>query len=540
MNLTPNELFGHLRSVLHQPASAYTWARVCTLLDAAREPELSEELIPYVNTHMRGWPDRLRRLPRHWCNRLNMGQDVPQLALVKQIDLSRIFGKPSVMEPLQQAIQEGVLEPTRVSLHEPVEIEHVRTLLRNMHHLPLTHLEAPGLESIAGESMALDEFMNFERLESLSLLDAWSDDEELLDVLSNLQHLDTLKEIGLTIRPQGSMRSLWALLLQTSQLRTRLESITLQADPRSEATGSSLLWEAIESHGLFFDEPWPVLESLTFRQVEFPSSLSSTAQAFKLPALRCIKFESCIIDMEGLRGVLWMLGASPIVRLEFNHCYLSEQALELIASHDALRQRLEHLSLASNVMGFDVDALRDVFGDVKWPKLRTLNLGFVEIRCASHEPLETHEGEPMFPVLDKLVLGSARISEPAYYALTRSELPSLRTLFCANMDITGLDDPQRAHMRSLRQMTTAPWFERLRALDLPKLQWTADMFEHIAGARMPALRELYGALDLSLNMGHIAHASWLGHLDVLKPEISRPPWYDGRIAPHYHELVHRS
>lgn len=540
MTRSDQDLFGHVRSVLHMPPGAMAWARLCTLLDGAREPALSEQLIPYALEHLRAWPDELRRLPRHWCRRLDMGQDIPQLAMVRHIDISGTYSSVHVLDALHRAIERGTCHPTHVKLHAPRDISHSLTLLRALAHLPLRELAAPGLTQLAPEPMPIEEFMNLSELRMIAFHDGIDDVRDQLDVLMSAQHMPALESLGLRITPMNATQSMWASHLHRAPLRTRLRRLEIGANMDAPVYEWPPIWEALTTHGTFFNEPWPHLHTLVLRDVEIPALLSSGSLRAKLPALHTLKLESCPIDLEGLRGLLNVFEGSPITRLDLHDCDMSERAIGLIASDDALRLRLEHLSISSTVGHFNVKHLHNVFGGVRWPALRTLNLGFSEIHCAQSDSMEMSDGTSMFPALQKLVLGGARLSESAYYALVRSALPALRTLYCANMEILCHLDAQRSHGRTLRQLTTAPWFEQLAQLELPKLVWNSDMFTHIAGLELPCLRELHGAPDLILHLKEMHSAVWLKRLDVLKPEISKPPWYDGRIAPHYHELLNQA
>lgn len=77
-----SEAFGEARSALSQPPSEAAWQALTQALEHARGPIVEEQLLPYCEARLRGWPEHLRRAPTAWAARLlREGHDIPALRL---------------------------------------------------------------------------------------------------------------------------------------------------------------------------------------------------------------------------------------------------------------------------------------------------------------------------------------------------------------------------------------------------------------------------------------------------------------------------
>ena len=70
------EDFGELRSALHSP-SRDSWRLVCLTVErgmARDAAAFADRVLPYVESHLHGWPSSLRVLPERWLQLLIKGQ----------------------------------------------------------------------------------------------------------------------------------------------------------------------------------------------------------------------------------------------------------------------------------------------------------------------------------------------------------------------------------------------------------------------------------------------------------------------------------
>ena len=86
------ELFGELRALGHQRLDSGRWNKLCRILDAWPGTEsMRQEVIPYLTTALAGAtidPEKnTLYAPVSWLHRAFEGEDLPQLALGKGIDI---------------------------------------------------------------------------------------------------------------------------------------------------------------------------------------------------------------------------------------------------------------------------------------------------------------------------------------------------------------------------------------------------------------------------------------------------------------------
>jgi hypothetical protein len=80
---TVEEDFGSIRSLVQTP-SWVNWRKLCGLLDRHRThwetPIFQEQVIPYLDGHLRHWSDSVLRYAQHaWIEAALLGEDIPQL-----------------------------------------------------------------------------------------------------------------------------------------------------------------------------------------------------------------------------------------------------------------------------------------------------------------------------------------------------------------------------------------------------------------------------------------------------------------------------
>ncbi len=86
--MTPDALFGDLRSILQRPASSETWGALCDHLDLWSNDALEAVALPYSLDIITRWPGELERTaPKRWVERLLAGEDVASLVVVNTLSL---------------------------------------------------------------------------------------------------------------------------------------------------------------------------------------------------------------------------------------------------------------------------------------------------------------------------------------------------------------------------------------------------------------------------------------------------------------------
>ena len=81
----PGAIFGDVRSLMQGPAQAQTWRALTLALDGAKEEGLQQQLLPYLESALRRWPDELRLLPERWISAALSGQAPPWLSLGRSL-----------------------------------------------------------------------------------------------------------------------------------------------------------------------------------------------------------------------------------------------------------------------------------------------------------------------------------------------------------------------------------------------------------------------------------------------------------------------
>jgi Ran GTPase-activating protein (RanGAP) involved in mRNA processing and transport len=79
--MTPDALFGDLRSILQQPASTLTWEALCQHLDLWSNDTLEQLALPYAAATLARWPAALSRSNARWVRDVIAGTPRPALAL---------------------------------------------------------------------------------------------------------------------------------------------------------------------------------------------------------------------------------------------------------------------------------------------------------------------------------------------------------------------------------------------------------------------------------------------------------------------------
>lgn len=90
-------LFGELRSLLQQAPSEAVWEALCALLESVTpSPRFEEVERPYLESHLRSWPDALRVAPAGWVTPIFMDAPSPLLQWARVVDLRAhyLYGEP--------------------------------------------------------------------------------------------------------------------------------------------------------------------------------------------------------------------------------------------------------------------------------------------------------------------------------------------------------------------------------------------------------------------------------------------------------------
>ena len=82
-------MFGEIRSAAQRAPGEAAWEAICAAVEAVEPARLREEVVPYLNAHLRHWPDAARRVPARWLRALWRGEPAPieALAITRRLEL---------------------------------------------------------------------------------------------------------------------------------------------------------------------------------------------------------------------------------------------------------------------------------------------------------------------------------------------------------------------------------------------------------------------------------------------------------------------
>lgn len=159
--------FGELRALLSQPPGLINWISLCNLLDRAASyslREVREVWLPYLEDHLRTWPDHLRNCPSNWLGSLILGEGVPMLSITRSVTIS--------------------------------QSAHMNVLLANFQSSPYTskirRMEIRAISLMGAKVKSLFGGVTLPQITSLGLMHVWSDAQGMLHCFECLPNITTL------------------------------------------------------------------------------------------------------------------------------------------------------------------------------------------------------------------------------------------------------------------------------------------------------------------------------------------------------------
>ncbi len=524
------------------------WATLCTLMDQLPLTELEHEVLPYIRTMTaRASSHQPRPLPRLWARRTKHLDNLPQLSLINIFSLDAEQLAHHVIPDLLTYLQHHPTQTQALGFRGPIfqesatdinalisQQENLNTLkLNNTHILNALHPDhitpwCSHLHSLSlhEPNLTPGQFARFIQTPTLHTL-----------------------ALGLPGHEEDA-RTTIDILHHDTNLHKRLKKLEITGPTPWTSLGQRYHREHFDRLQLnqqhLLERQWKSLHTLTLREWNIPSSFSSSWRQFDLPELHTLRLESCVLDDEAFLGIMRALKDSPLEHLHVVSCRVTWRGVKRVLDELDIRLNLKTLNLTANPLLAQHDIHQNLFHDaLPWPKLENLILASTALTMPETSYLEDEHGRPLFPALQKLVISSCNVSEMAFYNLTRSEFPALRTFLAEELlDVHNTIQDPLSEQRQTRQLLSAQWLPQLGALSLPPLTWNHDSFQELAATPFTHLQELLVSKGNPpkefIKQELISKASWSHQLKLLRPETADAPHYDDRIAPMYHELVHQT
>jgi hypothetical protein len=514
------QLFGQLRSILHDPAppSAHTWRRLWRLIDRAPADYAAQQLVPYAQSLLdRAWPDHLRAAPNPWLVaiadrdhtppgwplvRTLRGAATQQLidALSRAARLAHIttintedvydrgFAQPALLRASGLTDLRHVIaphsydEPTLLAITDALLDHHAHTL-QTLHigrwgaPLPprLARTPLPQLAHLDLHTLTLPDQLAHELLRS-----------ELLPSLQRLAINLTGSHAASTLRAATITRNLRSLtLLQGHDHRqTSVASNLLHALPDRPLDHLSLQGCFMPPTGLdtLLDAHIPAPRHLTLNGLALPlADRARLSQWSALPGVERLDLHNMAFTLDAVAPLICQPWAATLRRLDLSNCNAQD-----------LPALLGHTLPALQTLSIDSAALR------RWPKQPTHNA---------------------LPSLTSLDLAAHAIGDDVMASLASAPwLPQLHSL---RLKTTNTPAPAVAVHLITPTLAAMP---HLHTLSFDQLGATASIVDQLCAAPMPALRHLDLGAPPDITPDHITRlcaAPWLGHLESLKLKIKQ-------------------
>lgn len=527
-------MFGDIRSVVQSKPTQARWLELIALLEGYSPQIRTDRMLPYVQTHVRRWPDEVRTVPMHWLDMIVHGLALPEglavlprhlkwthahhieqlhqvlrqlprqrwLHQLRRVDLSYNFLKAWPLLNFLRSPQLGNLHTLTLSFNAIGGLAVVAAMrLEHLRHIRHLAIDGMGIED--RHVMGMVRTMRMTSLESLSLANNRLSDATVQELMfgEGLEHLRTLDLSSNALTAHGlhamgvghAMPALMSLNLSRNTLSDMLDAI--DSGPFSNTL----------RHLNLNDNPLHDVgvESLARGQWRAMSSL----------LLRGVKMSS-----DG-----WLaLTQTPWVRrlntLELAYNPIFDAHVSLHDTFDATSLDLTHTQLHA-------EHIPRALNPINWPRLERLSLSFNELgdhglnalmRCGilsqlTHLHLDrcdvtlnaVHDYHP--GVLRHLDLSGNALSVEGLRRLLNSKLVQHLESLCL----------KHCHLNDalIQILAQSPICASLTSLHLGENQCTDDAAKILAQAHFPRLR----ALDLSKNM--------LGEQGV--EVLARAPWFEG-------------
>lgn len=416
---TPQERFGQVRSLLHQPPSALVWSKLCAVIDDwSPSPQLTHEVLPYAQELLSSWPPSLfRPAPHKWWSMsspLHSTQSSAALPLANGLSFNR-----------------ATLDPAKL-----------RAIVELCTRHRFTHLDLSDSKLGVAGAKALAAMPQLQQLQALYVAKNQLGAQGA-SALAQSPHLQTLERLDLS-ENMLQLAGLEAIL--APGVWPGLKHLELYRNELGDAGITRLAqqprFNQLTSLGL----------GLNYLCYQGYQSLSALLQR---PA-RVDGVELRHLDLRANRlgdvGALMLADASRLHRLKtlgLRYTFISAQGVNALMCSEQLTQ-LESLDLGSNTIDpFELQPM-------SWalPALKRLSLSRIPLEDQGFIRLLNMAA---FDDLERLNLDEAKLTSASVQALAqRAALGRLRAL---SLDGNPIDDAgafaiaRSEHLGSLRHLT---------------------------------------------------------------------------------------
>lgn len=337
--------FGELRSLLHGgDPSPEVWARLCARLERWERAPLEQTALPYLQSHLRRWPDWMRISPRAWLELRLAGAEVPTWPIVRAVACDgRVLDRK-----LCDQLTEDLLRP------------------------PISSLRARGVHIGGKEMRELSEAATIEQLRHMdwSMTPLEATEIKALAQSPRLGQLERLELSGCPLANEGITH-----LARVETLRS-LHTLHL-ANTRIGLLGLARLSEAPFGRQL--------------RQLDLSDNHLGRRGADMLssaPALRgltWLKLHHCGLDAGAVEALCQRAQLEELVELDLGHNHLRSEGLMTLAQAPLL-QSVEVLRLGSNRIGDE--GIEALIASAHSDRLRRIQLHWNPVTKRSRRLLE--------------------------------------------------------------------------------------------------------------------------------------------------------
>ena len=188
------------------PRTESTWTRLCEELELWDDTDaLEEHALPHIEERLQEWDDFARVAPPSWIEMLLEGEELPQMAIIRTLDLRRMNLSHEDAEILADAAEIRWVRHLNFA-YNGLQNDGVIALTSSQALTNVTWLDLSGNSVEIDGISALANCPDLSRLRHLDLTGNWVTDEAALKLANseNLRHLETLILRGNPIREEGA------------------------------------------------------------------------------------------------------------------------------------------------------------------------------------------------------------------------------------------------------------------------------------------------------------------------------------------------
>lgn len=284
--------FGELRSILQEPPSPQSWAKLCLVIERFGPGELERVALPYACAHLTRWPITMRALPHRWLVLLLSGRSVPWMPLVRHLDMSSsaLLHDVACAALMRQPALE-YLDSLCIKSVERVSFRGVQLLLSSPH---LHNLGALKLSGLGLYDQTLEAILSQLRAVALRRLDL-SQNSLTLRGLEGLLHTPGLQKLSALNLSDNPLGDIGAKLLGRAKVWAELSELSLDRIGLSEQGARALA-----------GAPWlPQLKHLSLRQNPiYHVGAHAIFSCKAMTSLESLDLSGCRVGLQGVRSLV--------------------------------------------------------------------------------------------------------------------------------------------------------------------------------------------------------------------------------------------